>query len=73
MTRLVKVAMTTASMINWVSGSLLSFFLFFFFVLSSLRCRVRSSFYELLTLNLLCEGYFFFFIALRTMQCHNSQ
>ena len=30
MTRLVKVAMTTASMINWVSGSLLSFFLFFF-------------------------------------------
>ena len=68
MTRLVKVAMTTASMINWVSGSLLSFF----FVLSSLRCRVRSSFYELLTLNLLCEGYFFF-IALRTMQCHNSQ
>lgn len=26
MTRLVKVAMTTASMINWVSGSLLSFF-----------------------------------------------
>ena len=70
MTRLVKVAMTTASMINWVSGSLLSFF---FFVLSSLRCRVRSSFYELLTLNLLCEGYFFFFIALRTMQCHNSQ
>ena len=33
MTRLVKVAMTTASMINWVSGSLLSFFLFFFFCL----------------------------------------
>ena len=31
MTRLVKVAMTTASMINWVSGSLLSFFFFFFF------------------------------------------
>ena len=30
MTRLVKVAMTTASMINWVSGSLLSFFFFFF-------------------------------------------
>ena len=29
MTRLVKVAMTTASMINWVSGSLLSVFFFF--------------------------------------------